>query len=327
MTRHPPVRAASVALLGVVLTLASACGGSTSETEPPAPATATGQATPPGSSPSPTAAFTVPAAAPSGRLEAEVQQSSRDALRGEFQVWLDNGTGAEVVPTALTYVDPRLTGTRTGERMRAAPPGSHRGFPADLGAPACAAVPAADVPAAGTAAPYVVVATADGEERLEVADPARVIERYVAQRCLELAVADAATIAFGDGLRVTSADGGTGARADLDLVVTPTESATPLRVVAVQGTTLLSGVGGTWPVDVEIGGTGATAEPVRRVLEAHPTRCDPHAVAESGRATIFRVEVVLGTGADARSGLVDVRLGTEAGRQAYDFVAGACWGG
>jgi len=160
-----------------------------------------------------------------------------------------------------------------------------------------------------------------------VADPARVIERYVAQRCLELAVADAATIAFGDGLRVTSAEGGTGARADLELVVTPTSSATPLRVVAVQGTTLLSGVGGTWPVDVAVGGHGATSEPVRRVLEAHPTRCDPHAVAESGRATIFRVEVVLGTGADARSGLVDVRLGTETGRQAYDFVAGACWGG
>lgn len=316
MTRHPAVRAASVALLGVVLALATACGGSTSEAEPSAPTT------PPGSTPSPTAAFTVPAAAPSGRLEAEVQQSSRDALRGQFQVWLDNGAGAEVVPTALTYVDPRLTGTRNGERMRAAPPGSHRGFPADLGAPACEAPTDG-----GTAAPYVVVATADGEERLEVADPARVIERYVAQRCLELAVADAATIAFGDGLRVTSAEGGTGARADLDLVVTPAASATPLRVVAVQGTTLLSGVGGTWPVDVEVGGAGAATEPVRRVLEAHPTRCDPHAVAESGRATIFRVEVVLGTGADARSGLVDVRLGTEAGRQAYDFVAGACWGG
>ena len=52
-----------------------------------------------------------PAAAegpPTGRLVADLRQSSRDAALGRMEVWIGNDTARDLTPTRITYTDPRF---------------------------------------------------------------------------------------------------------------------------------------------------------------------------------------------------------------------------
>src|SRR6478609_1132226 len=44
---------------------------------------------------------------PTGKLLADMRQSSRDAAAGRMEVWIYNDTAGEITPTRITYVDPR----------------------------------------------------------------------------------------------------------------------------------------------------------------------------------------------------------------------------
>src|SRR4051794_7487305 len=75
---------------------------------------------------------------PTGRLLADMRQSSRDAAAGRMEVWIGNDTAGEVSPSRLTYHDPRFRTTLQGTRLRAIPSQSERGFQLYLPArPAC----------------------------------------------------------------------------------------------------------------------------------------------------------------------------------------------
>ena len=45
---------------------------------------------------------------PTGKLIADIEQSSRDGAANRFQIWIDNDTDATITPTKVTYHDDRF---------------------------------------------------------------------------------------------------------------------------------------------------------------------------------------------------------------------------
>lgn len=87
-----------------------------------------------------------------------------------------------------------------------------------------------------------------------------------------------------------------GAPASLELSIVPRSGAAAAVVLAdVRETNLLTfdGVaGGILPLDVTVGGDDQTARTI--ALPLRPARCDPHAVQEDKRGTVFTLDVVVG---------------------------------
>ncbi|MBC9733708.1 hypothetical protein [Nocardioides marmotae] len=253
---------------------------------------------------------------PTGRLLADLRQSSRDAALGRFQVWVDNDTTGAIDPSRITYRDPRLRAPLVAGRLRSAPAQAERGYPLALpDRPACGA-------AAGDGAQGELTVRHDGvTESVPVADPADVVGRFVRARCLELAVAEVATLRWADRV-VAPGDVPVevGDTATLTLVAVPTGAAGhELVVETVGGTPILSPADGAsaWSPGLRVTGDG---RPVRAALPVKPTRCDAHAFLESGGATALRLRVRL----DGRPGELVLRMGEAGAAAAIAFAADAC---
>ncbi|MBC2961078.1 hypothetical protein [Nocardioides deserti] len=252
---------------------------------------------------------------PTGRLLADLRQSSRDAALGRIQVWLDNDTTGTVTPTRIVYRDPRLRAPLVAERLRPAPAQAERGYTLVLpDRPACAA---RDERVTGQ-----VVVRHDGRtEPVEVEDPTDVVGRFVRARCLELAVAEVARLRWSDEV-VAPGDVPVqvGDTAALTLVAVPTgEPGRELVVETVGATPILSPVDGSsaWSPRLRVRGDGPRQE-VRLPLK--PTRCDTHAFLESGGATALRLRVVL----DGEPGELVLRMGPAGAAAAIDFAVASC---
>lgn len=245
---------------------------------------------------------------PDGRLVADLRQSSRDAALGRFQVWLGNGLGRALTPTAISYLDPRFRSAVPGERLREIPSGSERGYPlAEPSRPLCDG-------AHGRG--RVVVAHARGRVTVPVEDEADVVARYVAARCFELDVAAVAELSFEDSVESTGGEGATGT---LVLVAEPSgRRGHRLRIDTVTGTPVLTAAGQSfW----EVGTTVASDGPAVRVpLEVRPARCDEHVFMESGGATAFRVRLVL----DDVPGDLVLRMSPAGAAAAIGFARESC---
>jgi hypothetical protein len=262
----------------------------------------------------------LPEEPPTGKLIADMRQSSRDAAAGRMEVWIDNDTLEAVTPTRITYADPRFRTALRGERLREIPSQSTRGFPLYLPArPTCGA--SNDPPVVldeplGT----VTVEYAGTTQTIEVEDSTDVAGRYTRARCLEIAIGDVATLSWAD--QVTEGDpaatpvGGEGV---LELVLVPTGEPGPeLTIDTVSGTPILSPVGtDAWRPGVSVSGTG---EPTRVPLPLKPTRCDAHAFAESGGATAFKIGLTL----DGEPGQITLRMTTEGAANAIAFARASC---
>lgn len=251
-----------------------------------------------------------PSLPPTGEWYAELRQSSRDAALGRMQVWLANDTVRDLTPTRISYRDPRFATPVLGERLRTDPARSERGYPLTL----------PRRPDCSTARGRGTLVVTDGERtvRLGVDDPTGIVARYVAGRCLEMQVADIATVRFAD--RVRSDDG----TAWLTLVVRPRRyDADPdpprrLEIRSVSGTPVLAAAGRpVWTPEVVV----RRGDPTRRIrLPVVPARCDPHAFMESGGATAFRVKVRL----DGRPGEMVVRMSPRGAAAALDHALSVC---
>lgn len=245
---------------------------------------------------------------PSGRLIADMRQSSRDAAAGRMQVWIDNDTEREVVPTEIVYADPRFRTTLPGTRLRPIPSQSERGFPLYL-----PSRPACGHPAGrGT----VTVTYGDTTQTIPVADDTDVAGRHTTARCLELAIAEVAALSWADEV---PSDGGQGDPGTLTLVVDTTGEPGPtLTIDTVSGTPVLSPAeGDVWRPGATIRGTDA---PTRIDLPLKPTRCDAHAFAESGGATAFKIGLHL----DSEPGQVTLRMSGPGAKNAIDFARASC---
>ena len=253
-----------------------------------------------------------------GRLIADLRQSSRDAALGRMEVWVANDTLREVTPTVLRYRDPRFRRPVAGERLRADPARSERGYPLTLPRVPDCGVPAAArtaTPAPTVTVTYDVAGRGSRRATLPVTDDNDIVERYVAARCLELDVARVATLAFADAVPM-SGDGSTGR---LTLVARPTGLAGHvLRVDSVGGTPLFRAAGrSSWAPGAVVRGDG----PVARIrLPVQPARCDDHVFMEAAGATAFLVGLHL----DGRPGRLVVRMSPAGTSAAISFARSAC---
>lgn len=249
-----------------------------------------------------------PKGPPTGRLYADLRQSSRDAALGRMEVWIANDTRHDVTPTRIRYTDPRFRRPVPGERLRLNPSRSERGYPLALPAtPACGR---------HRGPGRLSVTYAGRTVTLPVTDDNDIVARYVASRCLELAVDRVAVLRFAD--RVSVDGEGEGSTGTLVLVARPTGvPGHVLRIDTVGGTPLLGAAGGRWRPRAVVRSDG----PVRRIgLPVRPARCDDHVFMESAGATAFLVSLHL----DGRPGSLVVRMSPAGASAAISFARDSC---
>ncbi|GAB3780633.1 hypothetical protein [Nocardioides ungokensis] len=249
-----------------------------------------------------------PPGPPTGKLLADLRQSSRDAALGRMEVWIGNDTRHDVTPIRIRYTDPRFRRPVAGERLRLNPSRSERGYPLTL--------PTRPVCGAHRGPARLSVTYGGRTVSLPVTDDNDIVARYVASRCLELAVDRVAVLEFAD--RVPTDGTREGATGTLTLLARPTGAAGQvLRIDSVGGTPLLGAAGPAWRPRVTVRGDG----PVRRIeLPVRPARCDDHVFMESGGATAFLVSLHL----DGRPGSLVVRMSPTGARAAIGFARDSC---
>lgn len=293
------MRTRAAALLATAALLLAACTDGDTSADAPEPSPSIRTLTPIQLPPPPP---------PTGKLHADMRQSSRDAAAGRMEVWVNNDTAHEIRPHRIVYSDPRFRTELRGTRLRPIPSQSERGFPIYLPpSPAC------DHPGgSGT----ITVTYGGTTRRVKVQDSTDVAGRYATSRCLELAIARVADLHWAD--RVPW-DGEQGSDSTLTLVVTPTGKPGPvLTLDTVSGTPVLSPVGAdVWRPDVTVRGTD---RPQRIALPLKPTRCDAHAFAESGGATAFKIGLHLG----GKAGQITLRMSTHGAANAIGYAKNSC---
>lgn len=286
-----------MSVLAIASVLLAGCGGGAAERSGPQPSS------PAVSTLSPLPAL--PSRPPTGKIVADLRQSSRDAAAGRMQVWIGNDTAAPITVTKIVYRDPRLSKVMYGDRLRTNPSQSERGHSLQLPEPDCAAPV--------TAKPTLTLEYDGRTTRIPVADEIGIVERYVTSRCLELAVAGVARLSWSDQV---ARDGEVGTL-ELD-IRPPGRPGGVLTIDEINGTPVLGAVGGSsWRPKVII---RSDDEPRRVVLNVIPARCDAHAFAESGGATAFRIHLRL----NGKPGQIVLRMTPAGARNAIDFALAAC---
>jgi hypothetical protein len=247
---------------------------------------------------------------PTGKLLADMRQSSRDAAANRFEVWVDNDTAATITPTKVTYTDGRFRTELPATRLRDVPSQSERGFP----------IYQPDRPACSSDATSGTVTVEYGDQRVTVPveDETDVVGRYTSARCLEIAIGQVATLSWDDTVPADE-EGVVGTDGTLTLVVQPTGTAGPsLTIDTISGTPVLSPVGtDAWRPGVTITGD---QQPQRIDLPLKPTRCDAHAFAESGGATAFKIGLHL----DGQPGQITLRMSPTGAANAINFARASC---
>lgn len=250
---------------------------------------------------------------PTGRLIADMRQSSIDASLGRMQVWLDNDTTHDVTPTKVLYRDPRLAKPLLGDNLRTNPAQSERGFPLYLPKrPPCRTV--GGTPESGR----LEVRYAGKVERIPVTDPTDVVGRYLSLRCQELALAKVADLSWSDA--VPDDGSGVGAVGTLTLRIRPTGGpGHELVVNRILGTYLLGSADdqSAWDPGLKVAGDDP---PASIDLPVRPFRCDSHAFLEGGGATAFRVEYTL----DGLPGDILLRMSPRGMGNALGYARDSC---
>ncbi len=301
---------ARIRRLAVVLPLLAAlaaCGGNDDESPDAGP----------GASPSKplfTPITPPPKPPPTGKLIADIEQSSRDGAANRFQVWIDNDTDSTITPTKVTYTDDRFQAPLPGNRLRDIPSQSRRGFQFDE----------PDEPACGRAAESGTVTveyTVHGEHQsqtVQVEDEADVIARIASSTCLELAIEKVAHLSWADEV-TASGDGGKGSVGTMTLVVDTTgKPGATLVVDSIAGNPVLSpGDRGVFNANLTVTGD----QPSQRVpVPVKPSRCDGHAFGESGSFAAFAINVHV----DGEPGQFVLRMGPTAAANAVHYAEASC---
>ncbi len=251
---------------------------------------------------------------PSGKLIADIEQSSRDGAANRFQVWVDNDTDALITPTRVTYNDERFRSSLPGTRLRDIPSQSRRGFPFyQPKRPACGST--------ATSGTVTVDYTVNGEPKsatVPVEDEADVIQRITSANCLVLSIEHIAHLSWADEV-TASGDGGKGSVGTLTLVVETTGKPGPVLVLdTIVGNPVLSpGDHGVFHADLTITGD----QPSQRIpVPLRPSRCDAHAFAAAGSFAAFAVNLHL----DGHPGQIVLTLSPTGAANALHFAEDSC---
>lgn len=210
-------------------------------------------------------------------LTAVLEQSRDNENRHLLQVALSNDGAEPVEVVRLQLRSPAFTDVAPTVRVDVLAPGRRLAFPIAYGAADCRGSGRATV---------VVGHRRNGvlhEAGLDVPADDPLLTRLHERECRLAALARTAALSFTGWTR----EGGT-ARAEL--VLTRLRGEAPVAVAAVDGSVILTlRPGGPLPLALD-------GPEVRLPVVANPSRCDPHALAESKRTYAFSLAVRYGDG-------------------------------
>ncbi len=285
----------SVAALTLALALALALAGCSPEvTTPPTP--------------------TVVAVLPDG-VTVELRQSRADVAGRQASVRVTNGSDEEITIGAVTVSDPRFQepARRLVDRASTIGPGRAVDVRVQLAEAACDVADDADA----TVTLQFAVDEGEGEVELAIDDTVPFVDALHARECVRQRVLGAASIDLGAFTASPARE-----PAALDLSIVARAGATDLRLIGIRETNLLTfaeiGEAGVFALDIDL----ATAERTLLTvpLPLQPARCDPHAVLEDKRGTVFRLLVEI----DGEEGSFDLAASDELRGRLLDWVADWC---
>ena len=253
-------------------------------------------------------------ALPTG-VTVELQQLRADVAPRQMQVHVTNESDEPLTVGAVRVEDDRFDGPAVrviADRESVVRPGGSVDIRVQL--------PAVDCTAGDAGESRVVLEILSASAATEVAASARDRLGFLAplheRECLYERVTDAATLAF-TGFTPSAP----GEPATLQLTVSPTGTGEAV-VTGIEGTNLLdfgsAGTAQVYPLDLAVR-PGDTA-PVVREIPLVPFRCDPHAVQEDKRGTIFEVRVEL----EGEPGEFQLFVGEELRGRILTWVADWC---
>ncbi|TDN91312.1 hypothetical protein [Microbacterium sp. BK668] len=233
----------------------------------------------------PTAGTASPSALPAG-VSVELRQLRSDVAARWAQVMITNDGETDVTVGPLHVDDPRFDGSagRINDRESTVRAGSTVAIPVQLPPVAC---PAPDE-ATGTVTLEWATTDASGTATAPLTDPLSFVPPLHERECRALALAATAAVSIS-----AFTPSPAGQPADLTLTVAPTGEGAA-RIEGIHSTNLL-----TWsdhpnvehPLGIDIASGGA--EPFDVHLPMIPLRCDPHAVQEDKRGTVFNVDIAV----------------------------------
>ncbi|CDK01367.1 conserved exported hypothetical protein [Microbacterium sp. C448] len=252
-----------------------------------------------------------PGALPPG-VSVELIQLRSDVIDRAAQVRLVNAGEDDLVITGLEIVDPRFEAPIV--RDKRAQVASGRTLDIRIALPPVVCDADAEADAATIELEYEVNGRASIAEA-SIPDPLAFIPLLHQKECLRERLADVAVMSW-SGFEPSDAP----APAHLTLEIAPSGGGGAALVETVETTPLLMfDAAGAAPfvVDAEIGGSGSPQQ-VRVPLV--PLRCDPHAVMEDKRGTIFDATVEV----DGVTGVVEVAASAEVKGEVLAWVADWC---
>jgi len=245
----------------------------------------TGCALPP--EPAPSAA----AALPEG-VQVELFQLRSDVAERGAQVRVINGSDDDLVVTRLVFDDDWFAGEGVRDRTSTIAAGRTVDLRIALPGSECEGEPDA---AARTSRVRLEFANG-GSATVEVADALGFTTLLHEKECLRHDLAQVATLEWASFTASTAP-----LPAELRLSVTPSGGSGSAQLNAVQTTNLLMFAEGSaaFPLALSVSASDAPTEVVVPIV---PLRCDPHAVMEDKRGTVFNIAVDV----DGASGVVEV---------------------
>lgn len=245
-------------------------------------------------------------------------QTRFDYAERILELKVSNGSGEPVTVTLATFSSPRFAESASWTRHTVIPAGGARDLRVELPAAVC------DSESDPTPSVELSLELADGSVRVGVLDPQDPTDRLatiLGEDCLAAAAAEHAAISIADTVTWTT---GAGTPAEVQFVLVPTGAEGSLTVTGARSTILFALVGedsrAVAEVQERVVIDAGSAETVIR-LEVEPARCDPHAVAEDKRGTIFPLDVKVGGGL---GGTIWVAASQSTKSELYAFIEDWC---
>jgi hypothetical protein len=245
-------------------------------------------------------------------VSVELIQLRSDVVDRAAELRLQNAGEGDLVVTRIALTDARFASPIVRDKRSPVPPGRTLDMRVDLPQVECAA----DGAAGSTT--LELEFEVDGRAAVaeaSVPDTLAFIPLLHQKECLRERLADVAMLSWGAFEPSDASD-----PAHLTLEIAPAGRAGSASIETVETTPLLmfdAAGAGPFAVGVEVDGSGG---PQRVRVPLVPLRCDPHAVMEDKRGTIFDVTVAL----EGASGVVEVAAPAEIKGEILAWVADWC---
>lgn len=232
-----------------------------------------------------------PATLPAG-IQVELFQLRSDVAERGAQVRVINDSDEDLKITSLTFTDDWFAGPSTRDRESTIPAGRTVDLRFSLPESACEDEP----DAASRTSRVILELEGGGSATVDVADPLGFTTIIHEKECLRHDLARVATLEW-----AAFTPSPAPLPAELQLAITPAGGAESADLVEVQTTNLLQF--GDQPTPFALATTVTGADAVSHVsVPIVPLRCDPHAVMEDKRGTVFNMLVRV----DGAEGVVEV---------------------